>query len=77
MVESEAEDGGVSDGHKDTGDLLSKTIEFLDYFDVALDVVVGCARKTEMTRWKRLFDVVGNPKFLFEVSYSLLHEACF
>ncbi|EGO28420.1 hypothetical protein SERLADRAFT_445869 [Serpula lacrymans var. lacrymans S7.9] len=45
---------------------LSSVIEFLDHFDAALDVVVGCARKTEMTRWKRLFDVVGNPHSLFE-----------
>lgn len=47
--------------------LLSVTIEFIDHFDASLDVVVGCARKMEMSRWRRLFDVVGNPKDLFEV----------
>ncbi|KAI0823049.1 RIC1-domain-containing protein [Trametes gibbosa] len=46
--------------------LLQAAIEFLDHFDDALDVVVGCARKIEMTRWPRLFDIVGNPKILFE-----------
>jgi len=50
-----------------TDGLLPSVIEFLDHFDVALDVVVGCARKTEMTHWRRLFDIVGNPKVLFEV----------
>lgn len=48
-------------------ELLPDTVDFLDHFDVALDVVVGCARKIEMTRWPRLFDIVGNPKQLFEV----------
>ncbi|GAW09871.1 RIC1-domain-containing protein [Lentinula edodes] len=54
------------DSGSDGQEVLSKVVEFLDYFDAALDVVVGCARKTEMTRWRRLFDVVGNPKTLFE-----------
>ncbi|KAG1885597.1 RIC1-domain-containing protein [Suillus subluteus] len=45
---------------------LAAVIEFLDHFDASLDVVVGCARKTEMTRWKRLFSIVGNPHALFE-----------
>ncbi|KAJ3856637.1 RIC1-domain-containing protein [Lentinula lateritia] len=54
------------DSGSDGQEVLPKVVEFLDYFDAALDVVVGCARKTEMTRWRRLFDVVGNPKTLFE-----------
>ncbi|KAI6031985.1 RIC1-domain-containing protein [Pisolithus microcarpus] len=48
----------------------SEEPEFLDHFDVALDVVVGCARKTEVTRWRRLFNVVGNPQKLFEICLS-------
>ncbi len=46
---------------------LNSTVEFLDHFDQALEVVVGCARKTEMARWDRLFKAVGSPKHLFEV----------
>ena len=54
--------------------LLPITIEFLDHFDESLDIVVGCARKIEMTRWPRLFDVVGSPQSLFEVSLYLHHR---
>lgn len=61
---AEADESGTS---STASKLLPAVIEFLDHFDVALDVVVGCARKTEVTRWKRLFDIVGSPKSLFEV----------
>lgn len=47
--------------------VLPLVVEFLDHFPQALDVVVGCARKTEVARWDFLFDVVGNPRDLFEV----------
>lgn len=70
------EDAGLDEDPSDISGLLSSTVEFLDYFDASLDVVVGCARKIEMTRWPRLFDVVGNPKTLFDVSFMLFTFRC-
>ena len=71
VVESEAtleSDPGAD--YPEGGDVgvLPVVVKFLDHFDAALDVVVGCARKTELTRWRRLFSIVGNPKTLFEAS---------
>jgi hypothetical protein len=48
------------------GGILPLVIEFLDHFDQSLEVVVGCARKTEIDRWGKLFEVVGEPRGLFE-----------
>lgn len=57
----------VDSGRSESQDsLLPLVIEFLDHFDQSLDVVVGCARKTEIDRWGTLFKVVGQPRELFE-----------
>ena len=54
---------------------LPLVITFLDHWSCALQVVVGCARKTEMSRWNYLFDIVGAPRDLFEVSYNNLFSS--
>ena len=46
---------------------LGLTVEFVDHFESALDVIASCARKTELSRWKKLFDIAGSPRELFEV----------
>ncbi|GAA5857221.1 hypothetical protein-domain-containing protein, partial [Rhodotorula babjevae] len=48
------------------GGLLARVIDFLDHFDDCLQVVVNCARKTEVTRWELLFRIAGKPRELFE-----------
>ncbi|GAA5814889.1 hypothetical protein MFLAVUS_008392 [Mucor flavus] len=54
---------------QDLGDeaILPSVIKFLDQFPHALDVIVSCARKTEVALWDHLFSVVGKPKDLFEM----------
>ncbi|ORY32121.1 RIC1-domain-containing protein [Naematelia encephala] len=58
----------VLEDEVDAGSLetLPRVVEFLDHFPESLDVVVGCARKSEVERWEVLFGVVGAPRELFE-----------
>ncbi|MBW0490206.1 hypothetical protein O181_029921 [Austropuccinia psidii MF-1] len=50
---------------------LPLVADFLDHFPVALEVVVGCARKTDVKLWKYLFETIGEPRKLFEKSLEL------
>ncbi|ORY97505.1 RIC1-domain-containing protein [Syncephalastrum racemosum] len=50
--------------------ILPLVIKFLDQFPHALDVIVSCARKTEVALWDHLFSAVGAPKDLFELCLS-------
>ncbi|KAG8722388.1 hypothetical protein FRC08_002869 [Ceratobasidium sp. 394] len=68
VLESECDrlDADAS-SNSDIAPVLPSVVEFLDHFDTSLEVVVGCARKTEMARWNYLFNAVGNPRDLFEI----------
>ncbi|KAI8384220.1 RIC1-domain-containing protein [Radiomyces spectabilis] len=56
-----------ADQRKRQDAILPLVIKFLDQFPHALDVIVSCARKTEVALWDFLFSVVGKPKDLFEL----------
>lgn len=58
---------GGEEREREEEPLLPAIIEFLDYFPQSLEVVVGCARKTEIDRWGRLFSLVGDPREMFEL----------
>lgn len=68
VLESECDRLNAQPTTPNVAPVLPAVVEFLDHFETCLEVVVGCARKTEMARWNYLFDVVGNPRDLFEVS---------
>jgi len=70
VVESDADVLSSGSRNEQPGLILPTVVEFLDHFGVCLEVVVNCARKTELSRWKFLFDVVGSPKPLFEKCLS-------
>lgn len=49
---------------------LAEIIQFLDHFPQSTTAVIACARKCEAELWPILFDVVGSPRDLFNVSLS-------
>ncbi|KAF9586012.1 hypothetical protein BGW38_010406 [Lunasporangiospora selenospora] len=62
VLEDEAESGiGFNEGA-----VLPRVVSFLQQFPHYLDVIVSCARKTEVALWEYLFSIVGAPRDLFE-----------
>ena len=57
---------------KNGSETLRRVIEFLRKFPQFPEIVMRCARKRDPSVWKKLFDLVGPPKFLFEVNDNLL-----
>jgi hypothetical protein len=49
---------------------LSNVVRFLEYFPSYLDIIVNCARKSEVSLWKFFFSIVGDAKVLFEVFFA-------
>lgn len=45
--------------------LLPLVVRLLKHFDQFHEVIVRCARKTEVSMWEYLFSIVGDPKSLF------------
>ncbi|KAJ1921715.1 WD40 repeat protein [Mycoemilia scoparia] len=64
VLEREADN--PSSSHKDKQVILPKVINLLENFNGFIEIVVRCARKTEMSLWKYLFETVGGHIGFFE-----------
>ncbi|KAI8805518.1 RIC1-domain-containing protein [Cladochytrium replicatum] len=64
----------VLDDEVDTlssSNVLPQIVKFLENFPSYLDVIVQCARKTEVSQWKYFFSIVGEVKDLFHQCLEL------
>ncbi|KAJ1508164.1 hypothetical protein HMI56_007418 [Coelomomyces lativittatus] len=60
-----------------TAALLPEVVAFIKQFDQFLDIIVNCARKTELTLWDYLFSFIDSPQVLFDkcLEKNQLHTA--
>ena len=66
-----------SDNCNETSTLNLKTsIKFINQFPRSLEIIVNCARKSEMAIWKEFFEFVGDPKDLYHVNFSNIRGHC-
>jgi hypothetical protein len=61
------EDGSATSDTKN-GSTLANIIQFVYQFPRSLEIIVNCARKSEMALWSRFFAVAGDPKLLYQRS---------
>lgn len=61
--QDEVKEGGLS---APPTQMLKAVVGFIREFPDFLEVIVRCARKTEVSMWSLLFGSVGEPKLLFE-----------
>jgi hypothetical protein len=47
---------------------LPKILEFVKLFPRSLEIIVNCARKSEMSYWNRFFRLAGDPKDLYHTA---------
>nr|KAJ3422636.1 hypothetical protein HK105_007190 [Polyrhizophydium stewartii] len=53
------------------GSLLAQTVRFVQNFPKSLEIIVNCARKSEMALWGYFFSIVGDPIAMFEKCLSV------
>jgi len=68
--------GSRSTAAPDDHTVLANVVQFAEQFPNYVDVIVQCARKTEVDSWPDLFHYAGDPVELFEVR-SPLHCALY
>jgi hypothetical protein len=47
--------------------MLPTAIQFVNQFPRSLEIIVNCARKSEMALWSYFFSIAGDPKLLYQV----------
>ncbi|KAI8614275.1 ribosome control protein 1, partial [Chytriomyces sp. MP71] len=51
--------------------VLGRVVHFLKPFPAFYEIVAKCARKSDMSIWPRLFNIIGNPQSLFQECLEL------
>ncbi|OUM70500.1 hypothetical protein PIROE2DRAFT_56795 [Piromyces sp. E2] len=64
VLEEEVEKRKDNEGKSD---LLPLVIKFIKNYNQYFDIIVQCARKTEVMVWEYFFSIVGDPKILFKI----------
>jgi hypothetical protein len=60
------EDNMLPKGSQDN--TLANMVQFVFQFPRSLEIIVNCARKSEMALWGRFFSIAGDPKVLYQRS---------